>query len=296
MTVPSATKQTARANRLLRSLVGVADVRLVCDAAGILRIVHVLKAEGVRDDQLVRNVVSGLKAGLGMKLAPASVRVHLTSDAFPGAACAPTSEAAQQTAPSADAAHRRNGNGNGNGRGTHAASANGASAGAHRVASTPVPPDAGFPLKPRPDEPRMTVRAQGRRTTKQPGPGAAPQLERIELERAGAVLRCQVSLSCAGSRYSAIAEAPERAGADAELAASVTLDALRAGGFTSARLEGLGRSVVGSERYVVAAVREPAAKSAVAGAAPLGNCPVRAAAEAVLNTLCLSTDNTEAGH
>jgi hypothetical protein len=293
MTVPSATKQTARADRLLRSLVGVADVRLVCDAAGILRIVHVLKADGVRDDQLVRNVVSGLKAGLGMRLPPASVRVHLTSDAFPAAASEIANEATQQAAP-AEVAPRLNGNGNGNG--THAAPANGASAGSLNGPSTVVPPDAGFPLKPRPDVPRMTVRTEGRRTAKQPAPGAAPQLERIELERAGAVLRCRVSLTCGGSRYSAIAEAPERTGADAELAASVTLDALRAGGFTVARLEGLGRTVVGTQRYVVAAVREPAARSTVAGAAPLGNCPVRAAAEAVLNTIWLSTDNTEAGH
>jgi hypothetical protein len=294
MTVPSATKQTARADRLLRSLVGVADVRLVCDAAGILRIVHVLKADGVRDDQLVRNVVSGLKAGLGMRLPPASVRVHLTSDAFPVAASEPASAATQPAAPSTDAAPRRNGNGNGNG--THARPTNGASVGSLNGASTPVSPDAGFPLKPRPDVLRTTVRTEGHRTAKQPAPGAAPQLERIELERAGAVLRCRVSLSCGGSRYSAIAEAPERTGADAELAASVTLDALRAGGFTTARLEGLGRTVVGTQRYVVAAVREPAARSTVAGAAPLGNCPVRAAAEAVLNTIGLSTDNTEAGH
>jgi hypothetical protein len=253
----------------------------------------------VRDDQLVRNVVSGLKAGLGMRLPPASVRVHLTSDAFPVAASEPATEATQQAA-RAEVAPRRNGNGNGNwngnGNGTRVAPANGASAGSLNGPSAAVPPDAGFPLKPRPDVPRTTVRTEGRRTVKQPAPGAAPQLERIELERAGALLRCRVSLTCGGSRYSAIAEAPERSGADAELAASVTLDALRAGGFTSARLEGLGRTVVGTQRYVVAAVREPAARSTVAGAAPLGNCPVRAAAEAVLNTIWLSTDNTDAGH
>jgi hypothetical protein len=347
MTVPSATKQTAlRVDRLLRSLVGVADVRPVWDAAGVLRLVHVLKADTVRDDQLVRNVVSGLKAGFGIRVQPASVRVHGSPDAFSsmagesdagapsfrGPAAPVVEEVTVATNGNGNGKHGANGNGsahhvasesngngnghhhngnghhpaNGNANGYHASNGkgNGFHAGggnangshlvrplggevrgadvaqASRVAA--FPPDAGFPLKSRTTSPeRETITAEASST----GRSGGPCLERIDIERHGAMLRCRVTLVADACRYSGIAEAPDRAGADVELAASVTLDALRAGGFTTARLDGLGQVTIGSAKYVVASLRAPAAESTTAGAAPVGSSALRAAALAVLGAV-----------
>jgi hypothetical protein len=105
------TKQTApRIDRLLRSLVGVADVRLARASDDRLHAVHILSDACVQPHQLVRNVVSGLRAGFGVTLDISRVHVHADAAAFRAAApAAPIAEPAEAepVAPSAAAAYRR---------------------------------------------------------------------------------------------------------------------------------------------------------------------------------------------
>ncbi|CAN5628623.1 hypothetical protein BH23GEM9_BH23GEM9_05290 [soil metagenome] len=412
MTDPSAMKQTAlRVDRLLRSLVGIVDLRPVWCAGGVLRHVHVLKSHDIRDEQLVRNVVSGLKAGLGLRLASTAVFVHGNAVAFlnsappqpatsstvvlatatplgttsaatsspdpaaPAAAgpasatagaasCLPSVPATNHSWPgvkqngaaataNGNGAHRNgNGGSNGNGHGSshgngHATARSGSAVGAgsfaggierpaagatgpdivihgvqpipsQTLASAKTPPDAGFTVK---SQPADVGAGQGLRSAAQAGSqrvvrerrggfvaarsssdvGARsdmPQLELLEIERVGAMLRCRVTLVRGAHRFSAIAEAPHGPTVQAELAARVTLDALRAGAFTSARLEGVAHVSMGQTGYIVVAIRAPTAAVPSAGAAPLGDSAARAATTAVLNIIGaeIAARTVTAGH
>src|SRR5688572_10737811 len=80
---PSASRvDTSRIHRLLRALVGVADVSIIVTPQGKLRSVAVLRDGNVQEHQLVRNVVSGLKAGFGLRLDANDVQVILHADAW----------------------------------------------------------------------------------------------------------------------------------------------------------------------------------------------------------------------
>src|SRR5688500_3942962 len=102
MKEPSASRvDTSRIHRLLRSLVGVADVSIIVTPEGTLRSVAVLRDGNVQEHQLVRNVVSGLKAGFGLRLAATDVQVILHVDAWRQRAAAEAERrAAAEAAPS----------------------------------------------------------------------------------------------------------------------------------------------------------------------------------------------------
>jgi hypothetical protein len=115
-------------------------------------------------------------------------------------------------------------------------------------------------------------------------------LERIDVERRGTTLRCRTVLSLNGRTYAAIAETPDTPSAEAELAARVAVDALRAGGLTAAALEGVGFITIADVNYCVATVRESGSKAHRAGAAPLIDSMAASATAAVLTALGPFTD------
>jgi hypothetical protein len=321
-----ASKQTAeRVDRLLRSLIGVVDLRPAWDRSGRLGQVHILKDDQVQHHQLTRNVVSALQAGFGIRLDSLNVSIyaeaplfaaavaqirsypaaepdprtgHAAANGGPAAAVdagavsavvAPT-EAAEpaepvvhdvSAAPQASAPGAVHENGvapggaatavleapsNGNGHARHA-NGNVQSAGASVKRATP-----------------STLHAE------EPVCATAPaaesiMLERLDVERHSGALRCHVVLSLGAHRYSAIAEVPDGPAVEAELAATVTLDALRAGALTCARLEGVGFTSIGDTTYLVAAIRETTGTAKRASAAPLVGSMARSAALAVLSAV-----------
>ena len=288
---PSATRvDHSRIHRLLRSLVGVADVSLIVTPDGKLRSVAVLRDGHVQEHQLARNVVSGLKAGFGLRLQPADVQVVLDVAAWQQRAAAEAerrvaSEPAQAApaqaspiGPLANGAVHTNGNGkhaSGNGNGNLASRPHGnGAAGLRRVRPVPVRVIKPVELQatPRP----VTEPARVSSTDQE------PRLEGIDVERQGATLRCRVSVRVGERTYAAIAEVRDAPTAEAELAARVTLDALRAGGLTTARLDGVSLTMIGDVVYLVAAVRTASATAARASAAPLVRTMAEAAAAAVL--------------
>jgi hypothetical protein len=292
MTHASAPEQTAqRVDRLLRSLVGIVDVCPVWEG-GRIRSLHVLKDGVVPEPQLIRNAVSGLKAGFGVVLDVSAIRLYgdaATFDREVEGLRATDSTPAERPAPLS----------NGKDQGATVAS-NGATA--HAV--SPVAP-ATLPSNGTTRARAVTngaANGNGTQSRSVPRSGAEPasgahvngthptndsgiQLERLELERHGAMLRCRIILALDGHKYSAIAEAPDGPAAEAELAAKVTLDALRAGALTAARLDGIGFSKVGDTTYLLAAVRESSAGHSRASASPLIDSMARSAAEAVLGVV-----------
>ena len=90
--------------------------------------------------------------------------------------------------------------------------------------------------------------------------------------------------------YSAIAEVPDGPSAEAELAARVAVDALRAGGLTSALLDGVGFITIAKTNYCVATVRESGSSTPRASAAPMIDSMAAAATAAVLTALGSFTD------
>jgi hypothetical protein len=318
-----ATKQTAeRVERLLRSLIGVVDLRPAWDRSGRLGQVHILKDDQVQHHQLTRNVVSALQAGFGIRLDSLNVSIYVEAPLFAAAvaqirsystiepdlraghgaanggpaaadvlaeAYAPIEAAVPpapvvhevSTAPQARAPGAVHGNGvapagaptavlkapsNGNGHALHA-NGNGQPAGAnvkHAAASARPAADAVHAAAPAPE---------------------SLMLERLDVERHSGSLRCHVVLSLGSHRYSAIAEVPDGPAVEAELAATVTLDALRAGALTCARLDGVGFTSIGDTTYLVAAIRETTGTAKRASAAPLVGSMARSAVLAVLSAV-----------
>jgi hypothetical protein len=93
-------KMAPRLDRLLRSLVGVADLRLSWSSGDDLVGVHLLRAPVVQPHQLVRNAVSGLRAGFGIEVTPARVHVYDTvAELVAACGSPPATEGAQDAEP-----------------------------------------------------------------------------------------------------------------------------------------------------------------------------------------------------
>ena len=113
------------------------------------------------------------------------------------------------------------------------------------------------------------------------------RLERVETLRQAGRIRCRVVLAAAADHYSAVADCAEEPLAELQLAARVTCDALRAGGFTQALLEGATVVNLAGGMHVLVALSgwnrgEPNRRS---GSAGIGDSAERAAALAVLYAL-----------
>jgi hypothetical protein len=326
MTQPTAKQQIAhRVDRLVRSLVGVVDLAPSWNEHGRLTGVDILKHADVQEHQLVRNVVSGLGAGCGIKLSRDAVRVHVDASAFAqvsaaaAASAAPTPEAPPAATPAAakqngngkvHAAANGHGNGNGNGKDAGALKPPAGDAGRTNGAVR-APANDGTLAGRRQMALRNSVRQRAEDEAARINARAlTPEervllpaesdrelsLERIHLERHGPLLRCRVTLILDTHRYSAIAEVPDSPTAEAELAARVTLDALRAGALTDAKLEGVGFTTINDTTFVAASIRLARANVARAGTAPLLDSMAYAATLAVLNAVGpLTSVHREAG-
>jgi hypothetical protein len=302
MTEPGeSTMTTRRIERLLRSLVGVTDLRLVWGQPRALRGVHILRDTRVQPHQLIRNVVSGLHAGFGIQVLPTQVHVHDDANVFEAIIVAadvltPTATAAD-TAVAAPVAEPANGNGNGhskpgNGGPKLPATPRRAPARAEvpvRREQVPEPPMVAKPSRASTDVIAAAAELVHQRETAAET-HAGLVLERIDVERRSGTLRCRTVLSLAGRTYAAIAEVPDGPAAEAELAARVAVDALRAGGLTPATLEGVGFITIAGANYCVATVREPGKPASRAGAAALIDSMAASATAAVLAALGNFTD------
>lgn len=291
-----------RIDRLLRSLVGVADLRLLWDAAASLRVVHILRTPDVQEHQLVRNIVSGLRAGFGIRLDPAHVCVHADAAIFGDVAPAhdPDTSAPATNGGSAHAPAGGNGHGNGNGNAQHGNGNGQHGNGNGNGNARPVPhatdvsaretaadTASGEPraqARPRPPGEAARLLARAQRAGAAAGDDAATgvQLERVDIERYTASVRCRVVLKLDGRRCSAVAEAADSPAVEAELAARVALDALRAGGLSAATLEGVTFLTIAGTNYVATAVRAAGEPLPRASAAPYIDGIAWSAAAAVL--------------
>jgi hypothetical protein len=298
--MPHATKNMQRnVDRLVRSLVGVVDYGLVWADSDTIERLDILKDSAVEEYQLVRNVVSGLGAGCGVRLQRTSVRVFVDATAFAAvrdaAAVAsgraddtqepsvPKNTALLHDATGAPVSAQRNGH---NGE-SHSAVP------APRIIRTsrgPVeraeePDVLRLPVPPRPVAESVVS------AVTEPAPRALT-INRIELEPRGATLRCRVVLGLGDRIYSAIAEVPSSPTAEAEITARVTLDALHAGALACARLEGVGFSTIADTTFVLASVRDMGGLAPRAGAVALQDSMAYAACSAVLAAVGpITTDN-----
>lgn len=348
------TTTTQRIDRLLRSLVGVSDVRMLWRAHA-LRSVHILRDRNTQPHQLIRNIVSGLQAGFGVQLLPTQIHVHddptlfdaldlvgeVLGDGETGDAIA--ADAAPYPEPRENGGH---GNGNGSGRaagvvkgvhdgnGRKTSTGNGKGATGNGLATNGNGAGSASPGNGRPSRNANGAlpgdrHAPGHRDAPEAGsvvvrPSSAPAeivaaavdlvahrrnseiadgltLERIDVDRRGGTLRCRTVLALGERRYSAIAEVPDSPSAEAELAARVAVDALRAGALTTAMLDGVGFITIAKTNYCVATVREPGHTTPRAGAAPLIDSMAASATAAVLTALGSFTDaraqnRARAGH
>ena len=339
------TMTTQRIDRLLRSLVGVSDVRMLWRAHSLCA-VHILRDRNTQPHQLIRNIVSGLQAGFGVQLLPTQIHVHDDSALFEAldlvgevladdvTAGTTTPGDVARTGPRGNGGHGNgstgakpvewtkgavaNGNGNGRkpngsrattnghgspGNGTASHNADGAAAGDRHVPAQRDAPHADTVIVRPSRAPAEIVAAAAelvaQRGTNQIADGLT--LERIDVERRVGTLRCRTVLALGERRYSAIAEVPDSPSAEAELAARVAVDALRAGGLTTAMLDGVGFITIARTNYCVATVREPGSTTPRAGAAPLIDSMAASATAAVLTAMGSFTDaraqnRARAGH
>jgi hypothetical protein len=283
-----------------------------------LRAVHILRDSGTQPHQLIRNIVSGLQAGFGIQVLPTQVHIHddaVVFEAIEVAADVLAEGDAESATPAASAppapANGKHANGNGNG----AAKPSAANGTAHdgngtRARRTPVRPQ---PRRDPPDEATIVVRpsvapadvvaaAAGLLESRPPlDDTTGLRLERIDVDRRGGMLRCRTVLGLGDRLYSAIAEGADSPSAEAELAARVAVDALRAGGLTTAMLDGVGFITIAKTNYCVVTVRVPGSSTPRASAAPLIDSMAASATAAVLNALGSFTDarahnRVRAGH
>jgi hypothetical protein len=284
MTNSASKHLAARVERLVRSLVGISDVRLAWTSRGTLHAVHLVRHPDTQQHQLVRNVVSGLKAAFGIELPTSAIQMHADASTLPPAAplevpiAEPEPVAAVVDAPKV-AAYAP----------VKIASAVGAAVPASTekapvVVAERLPPADAMrrhehprhiammtePIVARPVEAQLRV------------PREPVELDHIDVERHGRTLRCRIVLSVGENTYPAMAEAADGPSAEAELAARVALDALRAAGAVGASFHGIGMITISNCNYLVATVRDSADGVARAGAVPLLDSMAWSAALAVL--------------
>lgn len=274
MTSRSTFVPEARVDRLLRSLIGVADVRIRYDPDGMFTDVAILRDGRVQEHQLIRNVISALKAGFGVRLEAAQVSVVVDSGDWPGRVGIGT-EVGGESAPGEPAGDERPTTAS-RGRVVVGSVTNGGRP--HRSVSGSPGLD---PIRAVADA-ESAERAGVRRVRPLAGTGRRPRLESVDVDRHGLTLRCRVAVRVGDAVFSAVSEVRDAPSAEAELAARVTLDALRAGGLTSDQFDGVALTSIAGNIFVVAAVRGASGMTPRACAAPLVHTMATAAAEAVL--------------
>jgi hypothetical protein len=160
--------------------------------------------------------------------------------------------------------------------------------GVSRERARPRPPRAD-PLLGQAEAKRAAAHERARRGTFAAADGSARvDVERVDLVRHAGRLRCRVVIAAGATRFSAIADGPDEAGNEIQLAGRVACDALRAGALTSAQFESATIAYLAGRVHVVAALGDwqngepmPRSGSAVAGES-LEHAAARAVLQAVL--------------
>lgn len=123
------------------------------------------------------------------------------------------------------------------------------------------------------------------------GHHASPRvrLESVEISNVERGLRCRVALSLAGETYTGVGDGPDRPADLTDLAARVTIDALRAARCPRQpmQLEGTATTVVAGQSHVVTAVAiwNGTDFDRVSGAQPVAGSPAEAAALSVIRSV-----------
>jgi hypothetical protein len=272
------------AEALLRSLVGVADVSVEADDDGMLRRIVIRPAPGIAEHRVSRNVLSALKARFGIHLDPDAITIAgpeaETEEENPPAAGWPDSSVAGL---SRDVGERmRNG-------GVPATSESTVTSGAPEPATVPSgltgPPEQGTADETgQPSGPRLRIIAG------HVGPvSLLPRLVSAAVEPLERGHRCRITVAVGAERFEGVAESPAGIVSEAELAARVTLDALRSARIPPdpMQLQGVTLVDLGGRPHVAVSLGcwngtefEP-----VAGAAPVRHSVADAAAHAVIGSL-----------
>lgn len=294
------------AEALVRSLVGVAGVRIVAGPDGAVREVVVVPESESLGRQVVRNVTSALMARFGLDLHPDAITIAADpadTEHETGKPVAPAQNAVGRLGPdrslpgrrsdSAPVRHDpasagRNGaapNGKAsltrlpNGPAPNGGNGHGRNGTAHvEPARNGVTRDAGAPG---PDAPART----GARTHAP----ARPRLELAELVRSGSNCRCRVVVAAGAERFVGVGDGEDGRIADIELAGRVAVDALRAARTPRDPIQFEGAVLVdiaGRAHVVVSlSVWTGADFDTIAGAAPVDGSPAESAARAVIDSI-----------
>lgn len=300
---------TQRIEKLLRSLAGVRDVRVIT-RSGALRSVHILRDVHTTPHSIIRNVIAALHAAVGTEISPSQIQVHDRAETLEAIEVAvdvledddePRSERVARDARANGSAPRPKPDAPRPARERRRGRIEEIQ---QRARDVPVREPTRRPIRFETveDDQRLELKAypihedilaaateivrEERQRTEVDGMA----LERVDIHRRGAIIRCRSVIQVNGVHYTAIAEAPDGATAEAELAAKVAVDALRAGGLTTATLDGVGFITVGRSSYCIATVRESGADAPRAGTAPLIESMAASATAAVLNALGNFTD------
>ena len=269
------------AESLVRSLVGVAAVSLKADANGILREIEIVPEAGVSARRLGQDVVSALKARFGLSLHPEAITI-----AAPEAETDAERLLGPEWPVSSIASDLRD-------RG-------GPQDRPKRNGSTPLAGESDVSYS---SHERVTGLAGGAREgrTHWAGPSVdpanaamhggnpAPRLERAEVEAVERGLRCRITVAVGDERFHGVAESAGGFSAEAELAARVTLDALRSARTPPEPLQYQGVSLIdmaGRPHVVVSlAVWTGNEFEPLAGAEPVRDTIADAAARAVVSSV-----------
>jgi hypothetical protein len=258
------------AEALVRSLVGVAGVSGRADADGVLSGLTVVPEPGISDRRIGRDVQSAIKARFGVSLDSGAITIAApATETEVQRPLVPDWPVSSIPAAGRDREHRpdepkRNGNENGAGR---------------SALSTPTAEPVSSP-------------SSGLLGTHALEPGhrdPLPALESATVEPLERGLRCRITIGLGEERFHGVAEVPAGFTAEAELAARVTLDALRSARTPPEPLQFLGVSLIdlAGRPHVVVSLGlwkgnefEP-----LAGAEPVRSSVADAAARAVLGSV-----------
>ncbi|MCI0434823.1 MAG: hypothetical protein L0271_14455 [Gemmatimonadetes bacterium] len=239
------------AESLLRSLVGVSAAVVNADRRGRVAGIVVTPAPGIGGRQLARNVASALMARFGMVVDPAAIIIGAASVETSSMTADPTASpleppSSRSRTSQAHGAPRTNGNG-------HAVPVAGEAAGpsgkadkgpADAMAFTTGTDSAVASQKPAGDSAVAGAASPSDFRTRGQAAMRVPRIDTIELTPVPTGLRCRVVVGVGGDRFVGIGDAAVDPAAQAELAARVTVDALRAARVTSDPIQFEGATIV----------------------------------------------------
>ena len=290
------------AEALLRSLVGVAAVRIVAGPNGALHEVVVVPESESLGRQVIRNVTSALMARFGVDLHPDAITIAapaadtvdhrnaapqgpapIAHDRHGSNGSAPARERDQAPAkpvrPAPDAVHGAGTNG-----GANAGTARNGANGHASNGSAPVEPRNGVARGPAAGHEEAAALSNLRANT-----SVRPRLELVELVRAGSSCRCRVIVAAGAERFVGVGDGEDGRMADIELAGRVAVDALRAARTPRDPIQFEGAVLVdiaGRAHVAVSlSVWTGSDFDTIAGAAPVHGSPAESAARAIIDSV-----------